>query len=123
MSAQSSPFPSRARLLVLYDAQCPLCVRSCAWLEARDRQGALTCVPLQEGDVLERLAVPRDEALRSIQVVARDGQRRSGADGILWALAQLPGYRWLAWLLALPGLRHLARLGYTAVSRSRHRTP
>ena len=117
----SDLFPGSTRLLVLYDGGCPLCRRSCAWLEARDRRGALHCVPLQRPGVLEPFGISHGEAMERLQVVSRTGERRAGADGLLWAVMALPGYRWLAWLLALPGVRPLARAAYGWVSRRRTR--
>ena len=120
----SSPlFAGPTRYVVLYDAQCPLCRRSVAWLSARNRHGALRCLPLQTEGVLDALGIPLNDALANLQVVSRSGDRYQGADGVLRAVGALSGWGWLRGVLRLPGSLPVARLVYREVARRRPRDP
>lgn len=114
-------FPADARLLLLFDGLCPLCRRSVAWLRQRDRRHALHCLPLQTEGVLDALGIPLADAMGRMQAVSRDGERRQGADGVLWAVAQLPGWGWIRLLHSIPGAMPVARAIYRQIARRRAR--
>jgi predicted DCC family thiol-disulfide oxidoreductase YuxK len=114
-------FPGHAELLLLYDGECGLCRASAAWLRARDRRRRLVLVPLQTPGVLDRLGIDRGEAMRAMQAISRQGERRSGADAMIWAVSLLPGYRWLALAWRVAPLRPLGRWLYRQVALRRPR--
>lgn len=75
--------------------------------------GTLAFVDLKHAD-LQQYGLTEDQAARALHV--RQGDRLVGgveAFRILWA--QTPGFRWLAWLVGLPGIRHLAEWVYTRI--------
>ncbi|MFY0010899.1 DCC1-like thiol-disulfide oxidoreductase family protein, partial [Acinetobacter baumannii] len=54
----------------------------------------------------------QDAALARFHVLDADGRLRSGAEGFVALWRQLPGWRWLARLAALPGVMTLLEYGY-----------
>lgn len=114
-------FTPPVRFVVLYDGGCPICRRSVDWLMRRRGSDRLRPMALQTPGLLEALGVDEAAAMREIHVVAADGRVRRGADGVLVALAALPGWRWLGALALVPGALPAARFVYAQVAARRSR--
>jgi len=103
------------RAIVLYDADCRVCVWLLAGLLRRDRGGRLRSLALQHPDADDVLAdLTPAERLASWHLISPDGTRRSGGAALSPLLAMLPrgrvpaavlervprltdrGYRWTA---------------------------
>jgi predicted DCC family thiol-disulfide oxidoreductase YuxK len=103
---------------VIYDAHCGVCSRSVAWLQ---RQRA--------DEPLRFLAADSEEAVRLVPVrppnqmaiVAPSGEVLLGSDGWIACMSVLPRYRWMARMMAWPGLKPFVRVGYGLVARNRLR--
>jgi predicted DCC family thiol-disulfide oxidoreductase YuxK len=116
--------PAGARPVILFDGVCELCNSAVGWIRARDRAGVFDYLPYQSPEVARRWPGLDPAALaRALHVVAPDGRVRAGADAAPWILGRLPGWRWLAVLLALPGVRALARPAYAWVAARRRTMP
>lgn len=94
-----------------------------AWVQARDREGLVVAFPLQNPELVkvapELAGRPLDAEIHALDLGTR--QIWQGA-GLLRPLARrLPGWRWLAPLLALPGVAALARWSYRKLSERRFR--
>ncbi|SFU76945.1 thiol-disulfide oxidoreductase DCC family protein [Alicyclobacillus macrosporangiidus] len=111
------------RFTVLYDAQCPLCVRAAAWLRARDKSGQLHFRPAQDSGFVGACRLDPRAVLEEMHVVSDTGEVRRGADAVVWVMSQLSGYRWLGILYGIPGMRAAARSVYRAVAARRMRHP
>jgi len=102
-------------LSVLYNAECPVCRAEIehyqAYAEARD-------LPLAFHDLnsrdLDEWGIDADAAARRLHV-REDGRVLSGVDAFLALWRALPRYRWIARIVALPGLRQVAHLVYERV--------
>jgi predicted DCC family thiol-disulfide oxidoreductase YuxK len=103
-------------LRILYNGACPICSREIALYA---RQAARTGADLAFDDLnsvdLAPWGVTPDQARRRLH--AREGDTR--LDGVaafraLWA--RLPGWRLMAALIGLPGIRHLADLMYDRIA-------
>lgn len=102
-------------LVVLYNGDCPICAREIAAYRRATQAEALpvTFEDLNTAD-LAAWGVSRDAARRRLHV--RDGERlRAGVPAFLALWRAIPRYRWLARLVALPGLHPLARVTYNAI--------
>jgi predicted DCC family thiol-disulfide oxidoreductase YuxK len=114
MSAADSAGPSgpRAerplgeRAIVLYDADCRVCVWLLAGLLRRDRAGRLRSLALQHPDADDLLAdLTPAERLASWHLISPAGVRRSGGAALSPLLAMLPNGRVPSAVLArVPGL-------------------
>lgn len=100
---------------VLYNADCPVCSFEINHYAAYSERNGL---PIRfedlNRDALDAWGLTPDEAARRLYVM-KDGQMFSGipAFKVLWQ--DMPRYRWLARLIALPGLNRLACMTYDYV--------
>jgi len=120
-AAQSWLDKTSQNLLVIYDGRCGLCRASVNWLRARDKRNALCCKSLQTPGLLASLGFDTANALQQMVVVDGFGECRRGADGVVWAISQLNGLRWLGGLFLFPGVRSIAVRVYRLVASFRKR--
>ena len=117
-TAAGSAGPGRA--VILFDGVCDLCHSGVAWIRARDQAGVFEFVPFQAPEVARRWPGLAPAALAgALHLVEPDGAVRVGADALPGILARLPGWGVAARLLALPGVRAVARPAYAFVARRR----
>ena len=106
---------AEARTRALYNGDCPVCNAEMCSYAAYAEQGTL---PIAFDDLnrtdLTAWGVTEDRAARLLHVL-HDGQLHVGWDAFLVLWSQMPRYRWLARIGALPGLRQVASWGYTHV--------
>jgi len=105
-------------LLVLYDDECPLCIRCRHWLESERQLVPLRFESCRQGSGRERFArLPwiGDELV----VVADDGSAWAGPAAFVVCLWALESWRPFAWTLASPSLGWLARWFFGRVSAHR----
>jgi len=98
--------PMAAPLVLAYDPACTLCCRMALWLARRDIQGLLLILPVRDPELL-RLAPelggrPVEKEIHGLDLATREVW--AGADLLRPIARRLPGWRWLAPALALPGL-------------------
>jgi predicted DCC family thiol-disulfide oxidoreductase YuxK len=109
--------------VVLYDAECPLCVRQVALLRRLLRREALAFVPLQlveqAGTLPPGLTAERLRA--QMYLFEPDGRIYAGAAAVAAALRRVPLLAPLACLYNVPLLRPLADRLYAWVARHRYR--
>lgn len=111
-----------AGTVLVYDGDCGFCQ---ATLD-RMRASSLVLPPVvdgRRGDIAS-LGLSAEDVNRASWVITPQG-RHEGADGFSVFLRRQPrpGWRLAGHLLALPGVRQLARIGYRLIARSRHRLP
>lgn len=110
----------RERHTLIFDGECGICGRSVAWVEARDGNGEIECIPYQSPSVPQRFPqISLEEMQSAMQLVAPDGTRWEGARAVEELLTLLPRWRVVAALFRVPGARVLARMGYRLVARNR----
>jgi len=106
---------------VLFDRDCPVCMRGVAWMRPIWEPRGFKFLALQADWIRRRLALPEEELLRAIRVVLPDGRMMSGADAhvLLWSHVW---WLWPLWLAdKLPGVHWLIRFVYGRLSASRYR--
>ena len=109
-------------ITVLYDGACGLCRASVERLRRIDKGGRVELVDLHEPEVAARFPhIDREEALRWMQAVDRNGKTYAGADAWARIGLTLPGWKWVAWILLVPGVHWAARQIYAWVARNRYR--
>ncbi|MEP1585814.1 MAG: DUF393 domain-containing protein [Tateyamaria sp.] len=97
---------------VLYNADCPVCSfeidHYVSYVGRKD-------LPIRFEDLNEDIAndwgLTQDTAARRLYVL-KDGQLHSGIPAFIVLWKDMPRYRWLARLVALPGLHWLANFAY-----------
>lgn len=111
-----------AELTVLFDGSCNLCRGSAARVGRYDRKKRIEFLDVNDPTVLKRLPqVKREEALLWMQAIDSSGKVFSGSDAWARIGGQLPGWKWVAWVLVVPGIHWLARKLYAWVARNRYR--
>lgn len=112
---------SADKAVLIFDGECPLCSGAAAWVMRGARPGRIETLPCQSEERARRFPeVSESACLEAIQLVWTDGALHSGADALPRILSLMRGWRWLAWLLALPGLSLVARPAYRWIARNRH---
>lgn len=101
---------------VLYNANCPVCSFEIDHYAAYSRSKALPIGfdDLNDPEKLARWGLDTDAAARRLYVL-KDGQLLSGIPGFIALWQEMPRYRWLARLVALPGIYRLACWSYDLV--------
>jgi predicted DCC family thiol-disulfide oxidoreductase YuxK len=101
---------------ILYNGQCPVCSAEIAhYRRAADISGAdLHFVDLNSAP-LSDWGIDADQAARRLHARA-DGQIVSGLPAFVMLWQALPRWHWLARLVMLPGLRHVAGSLYDRVA-------
>lgn len=86
--------------LLLYDAECPLCVRFKQGLERLDAHHRVQFVPLQEEQVFSRFPQLDREACRAkVHYLRENGDVLVGSEVVTELLKHYPGVEKLGWLL------------------------
>ena len=100
---------------VIYNGSCPICSTEIA---AYERTAQAHALPLRFTDMSEcdlaRLGLTEEEAARRLHVL-REGKVLAGVPAFLALWSELPRLRWLARIVALPGLRQVAGLVYEGI--------
>lgn len=93
---------------VLFNDQCPVCSFEINHYAAYARSKGLA-IAFDDLNGPERAAwgIDEDRAARRLYVL-RDGELTSGIDAFLVLWREMPRYRWLARIVGLPGVRHVA---------------
>ncbi len=104
------------------DGMCRLCRRSQAWCERRDRDQRLVFRDFRSFDDAE-LPLRRDAHEGSLWVRTDDGTLHQGFAGWLLIMLELPRWRWLARVAAMPPFRWFGPLIYLLVASFRHAIP
>lgn len=111
-----------AGLTILYDGNCGLCRESVARLRKIDRGSRIELLDLHDPSVSARFPqVNREEAMRLMQAVDPAGKVYSGVDAWARVGLALPGWKFIAWLLLVPGIHFVAGKIYAWVARNRYR--
>ena len=109
---------------VLYDAQCPLCLKSVALLKRLDWLGRLTYVNARDREHLPASDAPLDAArlLQEMHLLTPDGRRLyHGFAALRWIAWRLPLLWPVAPLLYIPGVPQLGQRLYLWIARNRFR--
>jgi predicted DCC family thiol-disulfide oxidoreductase YuxK len=105
---------------VLYDGDCPLCVRIARALAEPLRRRGFETAPLQAPWVTSSLGLRPEELLDELRVVTPEGQVIGGGDAVIY-LSRLVPMGWPLYLLArLPGVRPVVDRGYRFLADRRH---
>jgi predicted DCC family thiol-disulfide oxidoreductase YuxK len=100
---------------VLYNAQCPVCAAEVGhYVRAAENAGLPIRFDDLNTDALSRWGLDEDTAARRLYV-QHEGMLISGVPAFLALWSRMPRYRWLARIVGLPGVRHIACAAYDYV--------
>jgi len=111
-----------ADLTVLFDGSCNLCRASAERVRRFDRANRIEFLDVNDSSTTQQFPqVNREEALRWMQAVDSNGKLYSGSDAWARIGSRLPGWKIIAWILLVPGIRWLAGEIYAWIARNRYR--
>lgn len=114
MSTEHTP-PSDTETAVLYNAACPVCRFE---IDHYADYAGREALPIRFEDLnatdMDRWGLTRDEAARRLYVL-KDGVLLSGIPAFVALWREMPRYRWLARIVALPGIHCFASVTYDRV--------
>lgn len=100
-------------LHVYYDGGCPVCSREIAFYRSRPGTHGVTWVNVNGCDAPALgPGLTREQAIARMHVRLADGRLVSGAAAFAAIWREMPGFRWLGWLLAVPPFGLFAEIGY-----------
>lgn len=120
-SSGTALMPRGARLLLIYDGWCGVCTRTVEWVRRRDPAGRVWTLPNQVPGLKERVGLTRAQVDRAAWAIDRAGRRFAGAAAINRTLEELGGWRFVARLYRLPGIRQIEDLAYAVFAANRGR--
>lgn len=86
--------------ILLYDGDCPLCVRFKQGLERLDVENRVTYWPIQNAEVFQRFSqLDRGACQQKVHYLREDGTVLSGGAVVTELLHHFPGISKLGWLL------------------------
>ncbi|MBT8459660.1 MAG: DUF393 domain-containing protein [Boseongicola sp.] len=97
---------------VIFNGDCPICSREIEMYRGRVEamDGTLGFVDLNAAN-LQAYGLSADQAARRLYVM-RDGEMLAGVEAFLVLWRETPGFAWLARLVGLPVVRHVAHVVY-----------
>lgn len=107
----ADPTPHTSPLTVYYDGSCPLCSREIAFYRRSAAADRLDWIDVSRAAELGP-GLDCRAALQRFHVRDPQGQLHHGAAGFARMWQELPGWRWLGRLCALPPLSWLAEAAY-----------
>jgi predicted DCC family thiol-disulfide oxidoreductase YuxK len=115
----SSAMDPTKPIQILYDGDCPICVRKVKFLKHRDKQTRLSFINIREHESeTHALKIPSEILVKQIHAVLPDGKLISRMDVIRAAYREI-GLGWLIAPTGWPLLRPLFDTLYTFVAKHR----
>ena len=112
MSTNTNGTAESDRVSVYFDGACPLCRTEINHYRALNGAGQIEFIDVSK----DRTDLPDDldraAALKRFHVRRGDGRLVSGAEAFIALWSELPSYRWLARIGALPGVSWVLEAGY-----------
>lgn len=109
-----------AKPTLIYDGKCSVCTRAANWVR-ENADGAFELLPCQSAERAERFPEMSEETcMEAMQLIFPDGRRFAGEQALPHLLRRMKGWRWLAAIVELPGLRHASPYVYRFFARHRY---
>jgi glyoxylase-like metal-dependent hydrolase (beta-lactamase superfamily II)/predicted DCC family thiol-disulfide oxidoreductase YuxK len=111
----------RLPLTAVYDGQCEICQAAVSWIRMLDRRGAVRCVAIQDGPLVEvHPALTVEACLAQLHVVDAGGRVDVGWQAVARVAETIPLARPVAALDRVAVSRAAAGRVYRYVARNRH---
>lgn len=124
MALPETPVAAPEKPVLIYDGECPVCIRAVDWIRARSDPDAFEFLSCHADELAKRFPrIEKSACLQAMHLILPDGSVLIGEQAMPEILRRLRGYRRLACLLRLPGADVLTRAFYRWFARRRHRAP
>jgi predicted DCC family thiol-disulfide oxidoreductase YuxK len=106
---------------LIYDGECPVCLRAVTWAETNIGRETLTFLPCQDPERAERFPeMSHETCMEAMQLVMPDDRVLSGEQALPQLFAMAPRWRWVAWLFRVPGVSLLSPVLYRWIANHRY---
>lgn len=107
--------------VLIYDGECSVCRKAVEWIRSRTPEGRFEFLSLHSAELAGRFPFldPAD-CRRAAHLVLPGGSVWIGEQAAPEVFDRIPGYRWAARCLRLPGAHVLSRVIYRFLARRRH---
>lgn len=107
--------------VLIYDGNCSVCRGAIDWIRKRASPGAFEYLSCHDESLLARFPfLDRKACLLAAHLILPDGRDLAGETAAPEVFLRIPGYRWVARALHLPGGQLFSRLLYRWFARRRH---
>lgn len=121
MDGPAGTAPMSDPAVLVYDGECSVCRKTVDWIRTRDPDGAFEFLSLHSAALTTRFPfLDREACRRAAHLVRSDGSVFVGEQAAPEILGRIPGWRWAARCLRLPGARAVSRIAYRILARRRH---
>ena len=104
---------STQSITVFYDGACGLCAKEIAHYKKISPAGIFSWVDIADNSqALEDLGYTRDDGLRALHVIGRDGNMYIGVAAFIQIWMELKRWSVLAKVIQIPGIYHTAQFLY-----------
>ncbi len=100
------------KLTVYFDGSCALCRAEIGYYGRHDTSGALCSLDISQTGISPPHGISRERAMERFHILADDGRLLSGAAAFVEVWKLLPGWRWAARIMAVPGALAALELAY-----------
>lgn len=105
---------------VIFDDNCPICIKGVELLDRLDKMGLVELVPLSQATLPDGRPLPSKKALaEQMHVISSDGQVWRGAEAVTKLTSLFPQSQFVATFLRLPLIRSAAKFVYARVAANR----
>ena len=105
---------------IFFDGDCGFCMSIARRLRPVLEPRGFGIATLQDPRAREQLSLPEQELLAELRLLTSDGRQFGGADAITY-LARQVWWAWPLWALAeVPGMRYVWRFTYRWIAVRRH---
>ncbi len=113
---------NRAWPVLIYDAECRICVASKKWIERWDRKRQIRFLPFQSEEAKKWIPEMASlECLDAMRLINCQRTVLSGIDAFRGMLPYLPLGKIIAVLFYLPGIPRWAEWAYRILAKNRYR--
>ncbi len=121
-AAQIRPETFPARPVVVYDGECPFCLKHVDRMQRRDSSDVFEYQPRQAAGLEDRFPRLTEGDFNSgMRLIDTDGSISVGADAVYNIARRLDGWKYLAWMYRVPVLNSICRASYAWIARNRYR--
>jgi predicted DCC family thiol-disulfide oxidoreductase YuxK len=109
-------------VVLVYDADCPLCRAAADWVRRNAvAPGTFEYLPCRSAETRSRFpAIAEAACLQAIHLILPDATILAGEQALPEILRRTRRFRWTATLFRLPGAGFVSRLLYGVFARRRH---
>ena len=106
--------------ILIYDGECPVCVKTVDWIRARALPEAFGFLSCHSEELANRFPfIDKDACLQAMHLVLPNGTVLAGERAVPEILLRLRGYRWTAALFRLPGAGIFSHVFYRWFAKNR----